>query len=83
MGIRFCAHRITQRQFPKQADKPVVAVKAQLSIAGRTFEQLMEPGSKGVVFEADLPVGPTELVTRLFDENGKAGGAYFSEVEAL
>jgi arylsulfatase A-like enzyme len=76
-------YRITLRQFPEAADKPVVAVKAELDIAGTTLEQSVEPGSKGVVFEVDLPAGSTQLVTRLFDENGKAGGAYFTEVEAL
>ena len=43
----------------------------------------VKAGSKGVVFEVDLPAGPTELVTYLYDKNGKAGGAYFTEVEAL
>ena len=76
-------YRITLRQFPEEADKPVVAVKAEFDIAGKTLEQPVKPGSKGVVFEADLPAGPTQLVTRLFDENGEAGGAYFTEVEAL
>jgi arylsulfatase A-like enzyme len=76
-------YRITLRQFPEEADKPVVAVKAELDIAGKTLEQPVEPGSRGVVFETNLPAGPTQLVTRLFDENGKAGGAYFTEVEAL
>ena len=76
-------YRITLRQFPVVADKPVVALKAELDIAGKSLEQPVEPGSKGVVFETNLPAGPTQLVTRLFDENGKAGGAYFTEVEAL
>lgn len=76
-------YRITLRQFPKEADKPVSAVRAELEIAGQSLTQSVEPGSKGVVFETDLPAGPTELVTRLFDEQGKFGGAYFTEVEAL
>ena len=76
-------YRITLRQFPKEADKPVVAVKAQLEIAGQTLKKSVKPGSKGVVFELELPAGPTELVTKLFDKNGKVGGAYFTEVEAL
>lgn len=76
-------YRITLRQYPKEADKPVVAVKAQLEIAGQTLKKKVAPGSKGVVFELELPAGPTELVTKLFDENGKSGGAYFTEVEAL
>jgi hypothetical protein len=43
----------------------------------------VESGSKGVVFELDLPAGKTELVTWLYDEKGEAGGAYFTEVDAL
>jgi hypothetical protein len=43
----------------------------------------VKPGSKGVVFEIDLPAGPTKLLTFLYDEAGKSGGAYFTEVEAL
>ena len=76
-------YRITLRQFPKEAGKAVVAVNARLEIAGQTLEQPVKPGSNGVVFETDLPAGPTELVTRLFDKDGKAGGAYFTEVKAL
>lgn len=76
-------YRITLRQYPEEADKPVVAVKAELEIAGQTLTQAVEEGTKGVVFETDLPAGPTKLVTRLYDESGKFGGAYFTEVEAL
>ena len=50
---------------------------------GQTMEQPVEQGSMGVVFEVDLPAGPTELVTYLYNEKGKVGGAYFTEVEAL
>ncbi len=74
-------YRITLRQFPKEADKAVMAVKAELDIAGKPLEQPVEPGSKGVDFEINLPAGPTQLRTRLFDENRKAGGVYFAEVE--
>ena len=76
-------YRFTLRQYPEQADKPVVAVRAEIDIAGMTCEKAVGPDSRGVVFEVDLPAGPTELVTRLFDAAGKAGGAYFTEVEAL
>ena len=62
---------------------PVAAVKAKLEIAGKTMEKTIGPGSMGVVFELDLPVGPTALVTYLYDAKGNAGGAYFTEVEAL
>jgi|TARA_B110001454_G_scaffold207541_1_gene219046 arylsulfatase A-like enzyme len=75
--------RITLRQFPKEADKPVVAVRAKIEIAGKTMALPVKAGSKGVVFEIDLPMGPTELVTYLYDDKGKVGGAYFTEVEAI
>ncbi|MGI9242920.1 MAG: arylsulfatase [Verrucomicrobiales bacterium] len=76
-------YRITLRQWPAVADKPVVAMRAKVKIAGEVREQAVEEGSKGVVFELDLPRGPSELETYLFDEAGRAGGAYFTEVELL
>ena len=76
-------YRLTLRQFPVEAGKPVKAVRAKVQIAGQEMEAEVEPGTKGVVFELELPEGKTELVTWLFDETGKAGGAYFTEVEAL
>lgn len=76
------SYRITLRQFPKEADKPVRAVRAELEIAGQTFRKDVEQGSKGVVFEVTLLPGPTEIITRLVDDRGKVGGAYFTEVEA-
>ena len=75
-------YRLTLRQFPAEANLPVIAKRAKVEIAGQEKECAVEAGSKAVVFEMDLPAGPTKLVTYLFDENGKAGGAYFTEVEA-
>lgn len=76
-------YRITLRQWPLEANKPVVAERAKVEIAGKSKESDVEAGSKGVVFEMDLPAGPTELVTYLYDKKGKAGGAYFTDVEWL
>lgn len=76
-------YRITLRQLPKQANKAVVAERAKIEIAGQTVEKSVKADSRGVTFEIELPAGPTELVTYLYDQNGKAGGAYFTEVEAL
>jgi len=76
-------YRLTLRQWPIEADKPVIAVRAKIQISGEEMEAAVEPGSKGVVFELELPAGKTELRTFLYDEAGKAGGAYFTEVEAL
>lgn len=76
-------YRFTLRQFPKEADKVVEAVRAKIQIAGNDKEMIVEPGSKEVVFELELPVGKTELITYLYTSEGKMGGAYFTEVEAL
>ena len=76
-------YRFTLRQYPARANKPVVAVRAKVEIAGLTKECVVEPGCKGVVLEMELPAGMTELWTFLYNEKGQAGGAYFTEVEAL
>lgn len=76
-------YRITLRQLPKEADAIVVAQNAKIEIAGKSLSKPVEAGNKGVEFELDLPAGPTQLVTYLYDEDGNAGGAYFTEVEAL
>ncbi len=76
-------YRITLRQFPKEANKPLIATKASINIAGKTIEQQVKPNSKAVVFEINLPKGPTQLITKLYNKNGESGGAYFTEVEAL
>ena len=64
-------------------DRPLVAKRAKIQIAGQTSELVVNAGDKGVVFELDLPAGKTKLHTWLYDEAGAAGGAYFAEVEAL
>lgn len=76
-------YRLTLRQLPVEADQTVEAVRAKIQISGKEMESKVEPGSKGVVFELDLPAGKTQLNTWLYDGANKAGGAYFTEVEAL
>ena len=76
-------YRITLRQWPKEAGVPVTGVRAALEIAGQSRESTVEEGTEGVVFELDLPVGKTQLKTWIYDQQGKAGGAYFVDVEAL
>ena len=76
-------YRLTLRQFPAAADKPLVAVRARVKIAGKEQEAPVAPDSKGVVFELNLPAGETELWTWLYNEKNEAGGAYFTEVEFL
>jgi len=76
-------YQITLRQLPVEADQLVKAVRAKVQIAGQTKESTVEPGSKGIIFEFDLPAGKTELLTWLYDQQDKAGGAYFTEVERM
>ena len=76
-------YRFTLRQWPVEAKKPVVAVRAKVEIAGKMQEGPVRSGCAAVVIEMDLAAGPTELVTYLYDTKGKAGGAYFTEVEWL
>ncbi|MEW4561833.1 alpha-L-fucosidase [Bremerella sp. JC770] len=76
-------YRITLRQLPQEADATIVAERAKIEIAGKTLSKPVAAGSKGVVFDLELPAGPTQLVTYLYDQEGNAGGAYFTEVEAL
>jgi arylsulfatase A-like enzyme len=76
-------YRLTLRQFPAEANLPVIAERAKVEIAGQVKEAPVESGSKGVVFEMELPVGRTQLTTYLFDKDGKAGGAYFTDIQWL
>ncbi|MBU2950885.1 arylsulfatase [Tamlana agarivorans] len=76
-------YRLTLRQFPEEADKVVKAVRAKIEIAGLERESKVEFGSKGVVFEIELPKGKTQLTTYLYNEKEEVGGAYFTEVEEI
>ncbi|MEQ9287616.1 MAG: arylsulfatase [Cyclobacteriaceae bacterium] len=76
-------YRFTLRQLPVEANKPVKAIRAKISIAGIEEEAVVEDNSMGVVFDLDLPKGKTELMTYLITNEGEVGGAYFTDVEAL
>jgi hypothetical protein len=76
-------YRFTLRQWPKEADKTIVGVRAKIKIAGLESETLVPKNSKAVTFNLNLPAGLTELWTYIYDQNEKVGGAYFTEVEAL
>ena len=58
----------------------MVAQHASIRIAGRQLEKKVKLNSTGVTFTPELPVGKTQLVTRLQDQQGLEGGAYFTEV---
>lgn len=76
-------YRFTLRQWPSVAEKPLVAVRAKVAIAGQEKEMDVPSGCKAVRMELSLPAGPTELWTYLVNENGRAGGAYFTDVELV
>ena len=76
-------YRFTLRQWPKEADKPIVGIKAKIQIAGMEKEALIKDGSKEIDFTLSLPSGITELWTYIYNQQGQVGGAYFTEVEKL
>ena len=76
-------YRLSLRQLPEQADRPLVAVRAKVRIAGRDDEASIPAGAQAAVFEVDLERGQTTLETWLHDRNDNTGGAYFTEVEFL
>ncbi|YCM42247.1 arylsulfatase [Verrucomicrobiaceae bacterium 227] len=76
-------YRFTLRQYPIEANKPVVATRARIKIAGKEMESSVKKDTRGVVFELDLPAGRSRLLTDLYDEKDRSGGAYFTEVELL
>lgn len=76
-------YALTLRQWPSEAEKPLVATRAKVMIAGQECEMAVPSGCKAVKMELNLPAGPTELWTYLYDESGKTGGAYFTDVERL
>ena len=76
-------YRFTLRQWPKQADKSIVGVKAKIKIAGLEKEALIKDGSKEIDFTLSLPSGITKLWTYIYNQQGQVGGAYFTEVEKL
>lgn len=76
-------YRLTLRQFPEEAGKPLKAVRAKVSIAGQEQESTIKEGAMEATFELDLPAGRTELRTWLTNADGQTGGAFFTEVERL
>jgi arylsulfatase A-like enzyme len=76
-------YRITLRQLPEVASKPLRAVRAAIKVAGLEKEQPITAGASAAVFELDLPQGKTTLETYLYNTKGEMGGAYFAEVELL
>jgi hypothetical protein len=76
-------YRFTLRQWPKEADKTIVGVKARIKIAGIENEAVIKDSSKGINFTLTLTSGITELWTYIYNQQGQVGGAYFAEVEKL
>jgi arylsulfatase A-like enzyme len=77
------SYKLTLRQWPLEAGKPIKAEHAVLKISGLEKSSAIKPGSLGVEFNVDLPAGPTKLLTYLHTKDGKVGGAYFVNVEWL
>lgn len=76
-------YRFTLRQRPKEAPAALKGVRAKIEIAGVSQEVDVAPGAKSVSFTLNLPAGPAELITYLYDTDDQVRGAYYTEVEAL
>jgi hypothetical protein len=76
-------YEVTLRQWPAEASKPIVAVRAKVKIAGKELEKPVQKDRQGVDFELKFQAGRSELWTYLYDDHDNAGGAYFTAVEAL
>ena len=76
-------YRITLRQLPKEADEPIIAEQASLTLADVTHNANVPPGASHIDFFVDLPTGKTKIETKLWSGTSPAGGAYFTEVEFL
>ena len=76
-------YRFSLRQWPKEADKRIVGVKARIKIAGVEKEAVIKEGSKKIDFTLTIPSGISELWTYIYNQQGELGGAYFTEVEKL
>lgn len=76
-------YKITLRQWPEEANKPILATLARLKVGDQIWESQIKPQSIGVDFYVQLPKGKTTLHTWLVDKDKKEGGAYFTEVLKL
>ena len=77
-------YRFSLRQLPPEApNAKIVGDRARIRVAGKEREADVQPGAESVDFELELPAGKTKLETWFFDEQGIAGGAYFTQVERL
>jgi len=76
-------YRFTLRQWPAEANKPLIAVRARVTIAGEQKEVQVPTDNNAVSIDLRLPAGPAELLTHLYNKKGESGGAYFTEVEFL
>ena len=76
-------YRFTLRQWPKEADKTIVGVRAGIKIAGFEKESVIKDDSKEINFTLTLPSGITELWTYIYTQQEQVGGAYFTEVKKL
>jgi len=76
-------YRFTLRHWPREANKPIKADRAEIRIAGQTKQVAVTPGATGAQIELELPVGRTELRTWFYEKDERLGGAYFTDVELL
>ncbi|MFT4537776.1 MAG: arylsulfatase A-like enzyme [Planctomycetota bacterium] len=73
-------YEIVLRRWPAHLKREMRMVQAQVSIAGESAQQELEPSVTSASFRLRLEAGPSELLTTLTRESGESHGAYFASV---
>ena len=77
-------YRFTLRQWPSVAEKPLVAVRAKVVIAGQEKEMACSVGLQGGQDGVESFRRARQSCGLIsFNERGRAGGAYFTDVELV
>jgi hypothetical protein len=76
-------YEITLREQPAQANVPIQARTARLTVGKIDETRPVPAGAKSMTFVVRLEAGGTRLQSWLTEENGTSRGAYFVEVKCL
>lgn len=77
-------YEFTLRQEPPEADYPIQANRARISVGDLQTDAAIAAGATSVRLALTLPAGPARMQTWFFDpSSGKSRGAFFVEVRRL
>ncbi|TWT57829.1 Arylsulfatase precursor [Thalassoglobus neptunius] len=71
------------KAFRTTPGKPINPVRATLKIGDLVEEKSVDPDAEEVVFEVQIPAGPTQMSALLEAPDGTVYGAYYAYVEKL